>query len=121
MSDGSGSHLSGPGWGIKEDSLSEEQIASYISVKFVLFHYWKNPVIYVLSQKPRLVDKGNIPEGYLPRLADGVSKFLLLDYDQQAHRYFERLNILKNQRRGHIRYLPFVTTIESITEGRKKE
>jgi len=105
--------------GIKEKSLSEEQIASYKNVKYVLFHYWKNPAIYALNQKPRLVDKDNIPEGYLPRLADGASKFLLLDYDQQTQRYVERLNILKTQRRGHIRYLPFVTTIESITEGCK--
>ncbi len=105
--------------GIKEKSLSEEQIASYKNVKYVLFHYWKNPAIYVLNQKPRLVDKDNIPKGYLPRLADGASKFLLLDYDQQTQRYVERLNILKTQRRGHIRYLPFVTTIESITEGCK--
>lgn len=102
--------------GIKEELLSEEQVASYMSVKYVLFHYWKNPVPYALSQKPRLVDKDNIPEEYLPRLTEGASKFLLLDYDPQESAYMETLNILKTQRRGHIRYLPFVTTIESVTD-----
>lgn len=102
--------------GIKEDSLSEEQIASYMSVKYMLFHYWKNPAVYALSQKPRLVDKGDVPEGYLPRLTDGASKFLLLEYDSQTPTEIGTLDILKTQRRGHIRYLPFVTTLESIID-----
>lgn len=103
--------------GIKEESLSKEQEVSYMSVKYVLFHYWKNPVPYVLSQKPRLVIKDDIPDGYLPRLADGASRFLLLEYNTETPADLGTLNILKTQRRGHIRYLPFVTTLESISDG----
>ena len=31
----------------------------------------------------------------------------------------DNIDVLKTQRRGEIRYLPFVTTIESITEEKK--
>lgn len=106
--------------GIKEESLSKEQMASYMSVKYVVFHYWKNPMIYMLSQKPRLVVKGDIPDGYLLRLADKASKFLLLEYNTELPVDMGTLNILKTQRRGHIRYLPFVTTLESITDEEKE-
>ena len=43
-------------------------------------------------------------------------KFLLLDYNPQQNVELENINILKTQRRGEIRYLPFVTTLESIVD-----
>ena len=100
--------------GIKESQLSEEQVAAYRSVKYLLFHYWSNPVTYKLEHNPLLVDRAEVPEGYLIRQEKEAVKFLLLDYDPQCPTNIGECNILKTQRRGEIRYLPFVTTVDSI-------
>ena len=100
--------------GVKEEMLSDEQTAAYQSAKYLLFHYWSNPQIYKLTCAPQLVDRDDVPDGYLVRQEKGAVKFLLLDYDPQNPANIGEYNILKTQRREEIRYLPFVTTIESI-------
>ena len=100
--------------GIKESQLSGEQEAAYRSVKYLLFHYWSNPKVYELNQTPSLVDRNNVPKGYLIRQEDEAVKFLLLDYDPNYPVDLGKCNILRTQRKGEIRYLPFVTTLDSI-------
>ena len=102
--------------GIKEDLLKDEQMAAYKSLKYLMFHYWSNPQAYRLTNEPLLVEPDNVPSGYLKRLEKDAIKFLLLDYNPQSPADLCNLNILKTQRRGEIRYMPFVTTIESITK-----
>lgn len=102
--------------GIKEDMLKDEQMAAYKSIKYLLFHYWSNPKAYMLVKEPVLVDKNDVPAGYLIRMEKDAVKFLLLDYNPQQSTDLGVINILKTQRRGEIRYLPFVTTLDSIVE-----
>ena len=103
--------------GIKESQLSVEQISAYKSVKYLLFHYWSNPVAYELTGRPSLVERTDIPEGDLLRQETNAEKFLLLDYTPQKPVGLGKCNILKTQRRGEIRYLPFVTTFDSICDN----
>ena len=102
--------------GIKEGLLKDEQLAAYKSLKYLLFHYWKNPKTYALSREPVLVDREDVPSDYLLRMEKDAVKFLLLEYNPMQPADLGNINILKTQRRGNIRYLPFVTTLESITE-----
>ena len=80
-----------------------------------MFHYWSNPKAYLLIKEPELVGKDEVPSEYLIRMEKDAVKYLLLDYDPQQSVDLGNVNILKTQRRGEIRYLPFVTTTESIT------
>ncbi|MBQ7238418.1 MAG: DUF3387 domain-containing protein, partial [Bacteroidales bacterium] len=102
--------------GIKDGMLKEEQKAAYQSVKYLLFHYWSNPRAYLLTKEPALVNRDNVPSEYLIRLEKDAVKYLLLDYNPCQSVDLDNLNILKTQRRGEIRYLPFVTTMESIVD-----
>ena len=102
--------------GIKEDSLGEEQLAAYVNVKYLLFHYWNNPKIFVLNVSPKLVKREDVPTDYLLRQEKDAERFLLLEYNPDVIANIGEYNILKTQRRGNIRYLPFVTTLESIKE-----
>lgn len=102
--------------GIKESMLKDEQLAAYKSVKYLLFHYWGNPKAYRLTNEPVLVEPDNVPSDYLKRLEKDAVMYLLLEYNPQSPLDLGNINILKTQRRGDIRYLPFVTTTESITE-----
>ena len=102
--------------GIKEGMLKDEQMAAYKSIKYLMFHYWSNPKAYMLIQEPVLVDKKDVPSGYLFRQEKDAVKFLLLNYNPQQSAELGTANILKTQRRGEIRYLPFVTTLESIID-----
>ncbi len=71
---------------------------------------------YLLTQKPILVDKDTVPSDYLIRMEKDAVKFLLLNYNPQHFADLGIINILKTQRRGEIRYLPFVTTVDSIID-----
>ena len=102
--------------GIKEDLLKDEQMAAYKSLKYLMFHYWSNPKAYRLTNEPLLVEPDKVPSDYLKRLEKDAVKFLLLEYNPQSPSDLGNVDILKTQRRGEIRYLPFVTTIESITK-----
>ena len=102
--------------GIKESMLKDEQMAAYKIIKYLMFHYWSNPMAYLLTQKPMLVDKDTVPSDYLIRMEKDAVKFLLLNYNPQQFADLGIINILKTQRRGEIRYLPFVTTVDSIID-----
>ena len=102
--------------GLKEGMLKDEQKAAYKSIKYLLFHYWSNPKAYLLTKEPVLVDRNNVPTEYLIRMEKEAVKYLLLDYNPSQSADLGNVNILKTQRRGEIRYLPFVTTIESIVD-----
>ena len=102
--------------GIKEGMLKDEQMAAYKSIKYLLFHYWSNPKAYLLTKEPTLVNRNNVPMEYLIRMEKDAVKYLLLDYNPSQSVDLDNLNILKTQRRGEIRYLPFVTTLESIVD-----
>lgn len=103
--------------GIKEDLLKDEQMAAYKSLKYLMFHYWSNPKAYRLTNEPQLVEPDNVPSDYLKRLEKDAVKFLLLEYNPQSPSDLGNIDVLKTQRRGEIRYMPFVTTIESIAKG----
>lgn len=100
--------------GIKESMLNDEQMAAYKSLKYLMFHYWSSPKAYELTSEPMFVDKDSVPADYLIRLEKDAVKFLLLEYNPLQSANLGNINILKTQRRGEIRYLPFVTTLESI-------
>lgn len=100
--------------GIKESMLNNEQIAAYNSIKYLMFHYWSNPMVYQLTKEPVLVEKDAVPKDYMIRLEKDAVKFMLLEYNTLYSADLGDVNILKTQRRGEIRYLPFVTTLESI-------
>jgi predicted HNH restriction endonuclease len=100
--------------GIKEELLKDEQMAAYKNLKYLLFHYWSNPKAYRLTKEPVLVDIDNVPSDFLKRMEKDAVKFLLLEYNPQCPSDLGNIDILKTQRRGEIRYRPFVTTIESI-------
>lgn len=102
--------------GIKEMGLNEIQKTSYNSVKYLMFHYWKDPVLFLLTKAPRLVDAEDVPADFLIRQSNDAVKYLLLEYNPNEPHDTDDIDIMKTQRRGEIRYLPFVTTIESITE-----
>jgi type I restriction enzyme R subunit len=102
--------------GIKESMLNDEQIAAYKSIKYLMFHYWSNPKAYQLTSEPMFVDKNAVPEDYLIRLEKDAVKFLLVEYNPLQSVDLGNINILKTQRKGEIRYLPFVTTLESIKD-----
>ncbi len=102
--------------GIKEGMLKDEQMVAYKSIKYLIFHYWSNPKAYQLTKGPELVDKNAVPSDYLIRMEKDAVKYLLLDYNPQKVADLGDVNILKTQRRGEIRYLPFVTTLDSIVD-----
>ena len=102
--------------GIKESALKDEQMAAYKSLKYLMFHYWSNPKAYELISEPMFVDKESVPADFLIRLEKDAVKFLLLEYNPLQSANLGNINILKTQRRGEIRYLPFVTTLESIKD-----
>lgn len=100
--------------GIKDNMLDEEQMAAYRSIKYLMFHYWSNPKAYQLTKEAILVNRESVPSDYLVRQEKDATKFLLLEYNPQQPAELEGINILKTQRKGEIRYLPFVTTLTSI-------
>ena len=102
--------------GIKEEVLNEIQKTSYDSVKYLMFHYWKDPKPFLLTKAPRLVDAEDVPADYLVRQPNDAVKYLLLEYNPDEPYDMDNIDIMKTQRRGEIRYLPFVTTIESVTK-----
>ena len=102
--------------GLKEGMLKDEQMAAYKSIKYLMFHYWSNPKAYMLTNIPAFVDKNDVPTDYLIRMEKDAAKFLLLEYNPQQSADLGAINILKTQRRGEIRYLPFVTTLDSIVD-----
>lgn len=102
--------------GIKEENLSAEAIKAFESVKHIMFHYWKNSeaVPFKLTSATRLVEESQIPEGYLIRQPKDAKQYILIEYDTEYPCNIGDYDILKAQRRGSDRYIPFVCKLENI-------
>ena len=105
--------------GIKEPNLSEEAVKAYQSVRYIMFHYWKNSEAkpFALTAPTRLVSRADIPEGFLLRQEKEAKQYLLLEYNPATPASIGELDILKAQRKGCNRYMPFVCRIENIIES----
>ena len=101
--------------GIKDSGLDSILISD---ISYIMFHYWNNEkaIPYKLLNIPRIVDKQDIPNGYVLRMTKDAQHFLLLEYDPSSPAEIGAFDILKVQQKGKLRYLPFVTDMESITE-----
>lgn len=99
--------------GMKEGEL-DDLILSKIG--YIMFHYWNNQeaTAYRITNSPRIVSKQDIPDGYLLRLATNVQKFLLLEYVPGKPADIGAFDIMKVQRKGKGRYMPFVTQLDNI-------
>ena len=104
--------------GIKEDNLSSEAIKAYESVKYIMFHYWKNSEAkpFELTKSIRLVSKSEIPDNYLPRQEKDAKLYLLIEYDSRHPVNIGDFDILKAQRKGSDRYIPFVCKVDNIKD-----
>ena len=104
--------------GIKESNLSEEAAKAYQSVRYIMFHYWKNSEAkpFALTAPTRLVSRAEVPDGFLLRQEKEANQFLLIEYDPSTISDLGAYDILKAQRRGSNRYLPFVCKVENIQE-----
>lgn len=102
--------------GIKENNLSVEAVKAYESVKYVMFHYWKNndTKAFKLTAPTRLVAKDDIPDGYLLRQDKNACQYLLLEYEIGSPAELGEYNIMKIQRKGADRYAPFVCKLEDV-------
>lgn len=102
--------------GIKEENLSIEAVKAFESVHYIMFHYWKNfdATPFELTAPVRLVNKQDIPEGYLIRQEKDAKQYLLIEYNSELPFELGEYDILKVQRKGSSRYLPFVCNIENI-------
>ena len=99
--------------GIKDGTLYNININN---IGYIMFHYWKNEKAtpYRITNNPRIVSKQDIPDGYLLRMATDAQKFLLLEYNPNKPADIGEFDINKVQRKGEGRYLPFVSSLESI-------
>lgn len=99
--------------GIKGSGLDNELINS---IGYIMFHYWNNEkaVPYKVTCTPRIVSKQDIPDSYLMRQEKDSDRFLLIDYNPKKKASIGTYQIEKVQKRGKERYMPFVTTLDSI-------
>ena len=99
--------------GIKDGMLNN---VDFSRISYIIFHYWNNDKAtpYKLLSTPKLVSKQDIPDGYLLRMGSGAEKFLLLDYNPAQPYNIGSFDIMKVQRKGKGRYMPFVTTTKDI-------
>lgn len=102
--------------GIKETNLSAEAIKAFKSVRYIMFHYWKNSEAtpFELTAPVRLVEKESIPEGFLIRQEKDARQYLLIEYNSDKPAKLGEYDILRAQRRGCNRYIPFVCRVENI-------
>lgn len=102
--------------GIKEEQLAQETIKAFESVRYIMFHYWKNSEAtpFELTAPTRLVNLQDIPEGFLVRQGQGAKQYLLIEYNPNHPAEMGGFDILKTQRKGSSRYLPFVCKIENL-------
>lgn len=102
--------------GIKEENLSIEAVKAFESVHYIMFHYWKNSdaTPFELTAPARLVNKQDIPEGFLIRQEKDAKQYLLIEYNSELPFNLGEYDILKVQRKGNCRYLPFVCNMDNI-------
>lgn len=99
--------------GMKEGELDDLMLSK---IGYIMFHYWNNQeaTAYRITNSLRIVSKQDIPDGYLLRLATNVQKFLLLEYVPGKPADIGAFDIMKVQRKGKGRYMPFVTQLDNI-------
>lgn len=99
--------------GMKEGELDDLMLSK---IGYIMFHYWNNQeaTAYRITNSPRIVSKQDIPYGYLLRLATNVQKYLLLEYVPGKPADIGAFDIMKVQRKGKGRYMPFVTQLDNI-------
>ena len=99
--------------GIKDRSLIYGDIGN---IGYIMFHYWDNTkaTLYKLLSAPQLVKKIDIPDDYLLRMVAGADLFLLLEYDASEPACIGNFDIKRVMRKGHERYMPFVTSLDLI-------
>ena len=102
--------------GIKEEQLARETVKALESVRYIMFHYWKNSEArpFKLTVPTRIVNKQDIPEGFLVRQEKDAKQYLLIEYDPSTPAELGEYDILKAQRKGSNRYIPFVCKVENI-------
>lgn len=106
--------------GIKEGNLATETIKAFESVKYIMFHYWKNSEAkaFELTLPMRLVSKSDIPEGYLVRQEKDAQQYLLIEYNPEQSVNIGNFDILKVQQKGNNRYIPFVCKVENLMQDK---
>ncbi|MBR0181901.1 MAG: site-specific DNA-methyltransferase [Bacteroidaceae bacterium] len=83
------------------------------SIGYIMFHYWNNDkaTLYRVSNRPRIVSEQDIPDGYLPRVSANAHNYILIEYDTSGPANIGTYNIMKVQRKGKERYMPFVAAL----------
>ena len=99
--------------GMKDSGLDNILVSD---IGYIMFHYWNNEKAtpYKLVKTPRIVNKQDVPNGYMLRMTKDTQRFLLLEYDPLTPAKIGAFDILKVQQKGKVRYLPFVTKIKEI-------
>ena len=99
--------------GIKDGALDNVNINN---IGYIMFHYWKNEKAtpYKLLNTPRLVNKLNIPSGYMLRMNNSAEEFLLLEYDPNKPAEIANYDIKRVMRNGKGRYMLFVSSLSSL-------
>ena len=99
--------------GIKEGVLDNVNITR---IGYIMFHYWNNQTAtpYRITNTPRIVSKQDITDDYLLRIANDAQKFLLLEYTPSMPADIGNFDIMKVHRKGKGRYMPFVTSRDSL-------
>ncbi len=102
--------------GIKEAQLTKEAKKTLECVRYVMFHYWKNSEAtpFELTAPTRLVNKQDIPDGFLIRQENDAKQYLLIEYNPANPAALGVFDILKTQRKGCNRYIPFVCKVENL-------
>ncbi|MBO4531904.1 MAG: site-specific DNA-methyltransferase [Prevotella sp.] len=99
--------------GIKEGVFDKTLIGD---VGYIVFHYWNNEKakLYKVINTPKIVNKKDIPDGFLLRMDNNAKEFLLLEYDLKNDAEIGSFDIKKVQRTGKGRYMPFITELDTI-------
>lgn len=99
--------------GIK-DGMLDDVIISHID--YIIFHYWNNDKAtpHKIISTPKLVRKQDIPDGFMLRMRKEAQRFLLIEYDADISADIGSFNIMKVQKKGKGRYLPFITKLDEI-------
>ncbi|MBQ6680760.1 MAG: site-specific DNA-methyltransferase [Prevotella sp.] len=102
--------------GIKSGMLNNIEISN---IDYIMFHYWNNEkaILHRIIKPLRTVEIHDIPSCYLIRMATGSQKFLLIDYDTDKFVDVDDIDIRNVQRKGNGRYLPFITSLNSIRKS----
>lgn len=105
--------------GIKGSGLDNILVSE---IGFIMFHYWNNAKAtpYKLLSTPKLVSEQDIPDDYLLRITKDANRFLLIEYDPSKPAKISKFDILKVQRKGKERYLPFVTSLDNLKSKNKE-